>query len=80
MKKNVVGPQIQALRDRLGLSRAELAERLCAAGWQVRASDLSRIELQERSVDDTEVVLLADALEVSINDVFVEAKMRDDSD
>lgn len=79
MKKNAVGPRIQALRERLDLSRAELAERLCASGWQVNASIISKVESQERSVNDNEVLLLADALGVDLNDVFVGAKMRDDS-
>jgi HTH-type transcriptional regulator, cell division transcriptional repressor len=79
MKKNAVGPRIKALRERLGLSEAELAERLCVSGWQVNASVVSKIESQERSVDDTEVLLLADVLGVDLNDVFVGAKMRDDT-
>lgn len=79
MKKNAVGPRIQALRDRHGLSQAELAERLCVLGWQINVGVISEIESQRRPLNDAEVLLLADALAVDLNDVFVGAKMRDES-
>ena len=68
--KNVVGKNVAKIREQLGLTQEQLAIRLQMAGWQVDRFLVSKIERGERHVLDTEVVLLATALKVSISSLF----------
>lgn len=68
--KNVVGKNIAKIREQLGITQEGLAVRLQMAGWRVDRFLISKIERGERQVLDSEVVLIANALKVSINSLF----------
>jgi transcriptional regulator with XRE-family HTH domain len=68
--KNVIGKNIQKIREQLDITQDQLAIRLQMAGWQVNRFVVSKIERGERQVLDTEVVLIAAALKVSISSLF----------
>jgi transcriptional regulator with XRE-family HTH domain len=67
---NVVGKQIQKRRNELGLTQEQFAARCQLHGFDVSRGTISQIEAHLRCVRDRELELLADALGVSINDLF----------
>lgn len=68
--KNIVGKNIKKIREQLDITQDQLAIRLQMAGWSVDRFMVSKIERGERQVLDSEVVLIANALKVSINSLF----------
>ena len=68
--KNVVGKNIAKIREQLGITQEQLAIRLQMAGWRVDRFLVSKIERGERQGLDSEVVLIANVLKVSINSLF----------
>lgn len=68
--RNIVGPQIRALRDRSGLSQEALAAKCTVKGFDLTRSTLAKIEAQLRCVTDSELVSLAQALGVPLQALF----------
>jgi len=62
--KNAVGPNLMRIRDRMGLSQAQLAAKFQVAGWDLSRDIIARIELQTRCVTDVELIELAHILKV----------------
>ena len=60
--RNIVGPLIRELREKNGLTQAELVAKLNLAGWDVSRDIIARIEGQIRWVADFELVKLAEGL------------------
>jgi transcriptional regulator with XRE-family HTH domain len=60
--RNIVGPVVRALREKMGMTQAQLAAKLNVAGWDVSRETLAKIESQIRWVADFEIVKLADGL------------------
>ncbi len=67
MKKprNIVGPVVRHLREKKGLTQADLAAKLNLAGWDISRETLAKIESRIRWVSDFEVLLLAASLEIT---------------
>jgi transcriptional regulator with XRE-family HTH domain len=72
MKMNVIGINIKKARllSSPKLTQKDLAARLQLLGWKIDRGGIAKIEVGLRSVTDKEIVLLAEALEVSINYLF----------
>ena len=68
--KNVIGPRVRQLRRKQGLSVGDLADRLVIIGSQLDTSALKAIENRTRRVKDADVLALARALRVAIDDLF----------
>jgi transcriptional regulator with XRE-family HTH domain len=68
--KNIVGPQVAALRNGYGWSQAKLAAVCQLAGWDVSRGVIARIEGQVKWVSDTELLQLAKALKVGVPELF----------
>ena len=64
--RNIVGEKITCLRMEKGLKQKELAARLQSMGMDISESSLSRLECQERLVQDFELPILAEALNVTV--------------
>ncbi len=64
-KVNVSGPQIRALRREQGLSQEQLAAKLQLLGYSIGQKAVSRLETGDRVVTDYELLLFAQALNVS---------------
>lgn len=62
---NLSGPHIQHTRQIKRVTQEELAARLCTLGWDVDRFIVSKIERGERQVTDKELLMLAEALDVS---------------
>jgi len=67
---NVIGPKVKALRSSKRLTQEALAARCNIKKWDISRSTLAKIESQVRRVNDKEVALLAEALNVSVKDLY----------
>ena len=76
MPTNVTGRQIAKLRAQNGLSQDGLAGRCQRAGWDISRGTLAKIEAGIRCVSDQEALLLAQALGVSVSDLFPRGKKK----
>jgi len=68
--QNIVGPEIRKLRFQKGWTQGVLAARCSRAGWDVSENIIAKIEARIRCVTDEEIVRLAAALEVGIEELF----------
>ena len=57
--QNIVGPIIRQLREKRGITQAQLAAKLNLIGWDLSRATLSKIEAQLRCVTDYEIPILA---------------------
>ncbi len=64
--RNIVGAKIEARRKELGMKQVDLLAQLQVKGIELTASGLSKLEGQLRSVNDYEVVAIADILDVPV--------------
>jgi transcriptional regulator with XRE-family HTH domain len=69
-RQNIVGPQVRKVRDQQNMTQEALAARCGVLGWDLSRGTLSKIEAQLRCVTDTELRVLADALKVSLDDLY----------
>ena len=67
---NVVGPQIQIIRQAQGLTQGVAAARCNLIEWPISRGTYAKIESQTRRVTDEEVLLLAQVFNVSIQELF----------
>ena len=67
---NIVGENIRSLRETNGWTQRQLAAECNLLEWQLTRSTLAKIESKVRRVTDIEVILLATALNVSIEELF----------
>lgn len=68
--KNIIGPQIRALRLRRGMTQRALAAQLQLAGYEFSDLTILRIENGTRFVPDYELKALAEVLRVSYEDLL----------
>lgn len=64
---NISGARVKEARKRAKLSQSMLAARLQVRGLQVEQMAISRMETGQRIIADFELLILADALEVTTN-------------
>lgn len=69
-KMNIIGPRVQKIREAQHLTQEELAARCNLMGWDISRGTLAKIESQVRRITDDEVQLLAQVLNVSINELY----------
>jgi transcriptional regulator with XRE-family HTH domain len=67
---NLVGPQLQKLRNHRHWSQNQLSKKLCAMGWRISRDILAQMEVTQRRVTDCDLVFLAEALDVSVTNLF----------
>jgi len=70
MRRNIIGKTIRVLRKRKNLTQDELTAKIQLTGINIDRPMLSRIETNSREVYDFEVKAIAEALDMSINDLF----------
>ena len=68
--RNIVGPQIRQLREKAGLTQAMLVAKIHLKGWDMSRETLAKLEAQIRWVSDFELVFIADALGVEIQELL----------
>jgi len=69
-KQNIVGPQVRKIRYQHALTQEMLAARCARHGWDISRGTLSKIEAQIRCVTDSEMMILATALQVKLDDLI----------
>ena len=73
---NIIGRQVGKLRNQRGLSQNQVAMKCQRMGWDVSRTIIAKIESGIRCVSDSELLLLARALEVSVSDLFPRGNKR----
>lgn len=68
--RNIVGPQVRALREKGGLTQPMLAAKCQLLGWDLSRETLAKIESQIRWVADAELLCLANALKVPVQQML----------
>jgi ribosome-binding protein aMBF1 (putative translation factor) len=68
--RNNIGPQMRRLRDGRGWSQSTFAAKLQIAGLDIDRSGVSKIECRLVCVNDKQLLYLAEALKVSVQDLF----------
>ncbi|MBO4382545.1 MAG: helix-turn-helix domain-containing protein [Clostridia bacterium] len=63
--KNICGIRIEQLRKQKGIKQKDLLESLALQGVAMNASVLSKIEGQHRTLNDFELLAIANTLDVS---------------
>lgn len=71
MKRNIIGKKVRMIRKKRKLTQDELTARIQNKGINIDRPMLSRIETDSREVYDFEVKAIAEALEVSIDELFI---------
>ena len=69
-KNNICGENIAKKRKNLNLSQRELAERLQVLGIDIEKNAIQRMESGQRFITDIELVYLAKALGLTLNELI----------
>lgn len=67
---NITGDNIRAIRETRGWTQDQLAAKCNLLDWNLSRSTLAKIESKVRRVTDIEIILLATALNVNIDELF----------
>jgi transcriptional regulator with XRE-family HTH domain len=68
--RNIVGPVVRQLREKMGLTQPQLVARLNLAGWDVSRETLAKIEAQIRWVADFEILKLAAGIGIDATELL----------
>jgi ribosome-binding protein aMBF1 (putative translation factor) len=69
-QQNRVGPVVRKIRYQRGMTQAMLTARCNRSGWDIGENTIAKIEAQIRCVTDKEILFLAKALGVKVQDLF----------
>jgi len=72
----MVGPVVRELREKKGLSQAQLVAKLNLMGWDLSRATFSKIEAQIRCVADHEIPVLAASVGVEPSDLLMQALQK----
>jgi len=68
--RNIVGVRVRQLRKAKGMKQKDFWALLQSIGMDISLTGLSRLEGQQRSVNDYELVYISKALEVSVEELL----------
>ena len=68
--RNILGPQIREIRRAKGWSQAEMIGKIQLKGWNVERTVLTKIERCHRCLTDYEIIVIAQILGVTLNDLL----------
>jgi transcriptional regulator with XRE-family HTH domain len=68
--QNIVGPIVRELREKKGLTQAQLVAKLNIAGWDLSRGTLAKIESQLRCVTDYEIPALAKSIGIDSSELI----------
>ncbi|WP_238915811.1 helix-turn-helix transcriptional regulator [Clostridium sp. YIM B02555] len=72
MKRNIIGRKVRNIRKTRKLTQEELTARIQLRGLNIDRPMLSKIENDSREVYDFEVKAIAEALDISVNELFID--------
>ena len=67
---NIIGPKIKYFRKQKKITQEDLCGRMQVMGYQISRSDISKIENGKKFIADFEVLGFANALKISILDLY----------
>lgn len=67
---NIAGNNIKQIRKDKKITQEDLCARMQVLGFKLSRSDISKLENGKRFINDIEIVGFADALKVSILDLY----------
>jgi len=67
---NQIGPNIRTIRESQKLTQEQLVARCNLLEWNISRGTLAKIESQVRRITDIEIVIMALALKVRVQDLF----------
>lgn len=70
--KNIIGAKVVAIRENRHIKQKDFLARLQTLGMDISATSLSRLEGQHRLVPDYELVCIAKALDVPIEELLTQ--------
>lgn len=73
---NVIGPRLKKIRSERKISQTKLSELCRERNLKRSVATISKIENQLRSVYDYEVQIFADALNVSIDELYKDSLVK----
>jgi hypothetical protein len=68
--KNIIGEKVVAIRRAKHIKQKDFLSKLQTLGMDISATSLSRLEGQYRLVQDFEVVMIAKALEIPVDELL----------
>lgn len=68
--KNIIGTKVVALRKAKNIKQKDFLAKLQTVGLDISATSLSRLEGQYRLVQDYEIVAIAKALDISVEELL----------
>ena len=68
--KNIIGNKVLATRKAKHIKQKDFLARLQTLGMDISATSLSRLEGQHRLIQDYEVVILAKALDMTVEELL----------
>jgi transcriptional regulator with XRE-family HTH domain len=68
--KNIIGVKVVAIRKAKHIKQKDFLAKLQTLGLDISETSLSRLEGQYRLVQDFEVVIIAEALEISVEELL----------
>jgi transcriptional regulator with XRE-family HTH domain len=71
---NIVGKNVRAIREQKGWTQETLVAKCNLIEWKISRGTLAKIESNVRRVTDIEVKQVAQALNVSISELFIDEK------
>jgi transcriptional regulator with XRE-family HTH domain len=75
-KRNLVGAQVRKLRYARGWTQEQLVAKCGTAGWDVSRGTLAKVEAAVRSVSDRELLVMANVLMATPNDLYPPQSIR----
>lgn len=68
--KNIIGAKVVVIRKAKGIKQKDFLAKLQTMGMDISATSLSRLEGQYRLVQDFEVVIVAKALDIPVEELL----------
>ena len=72
---NIVGRRIEFLRKERGISQKDFISRMQTMGCDINPTSYSKLEGQVRIATDKEIFVIAQILEISVDDLFEDQKI-----
>jgi len=73
---NVVGKCIERLRKEQGISQKDFISKMQTMGCDINPTSYSKLEGQVRIATDKEIYVIAQILDVSVDDLFSDSEMK----
>ncbi|KZL89410.1 helix-turn-helix domain-containing protein [Clostridium magnum] len=74
--RNIIGKKINLIRKLKGITQEQLTARLNVQGIDIDRTMISKIETQSREISDFEIKAIANALGVTIEELFHESQSK----